>query len=151
MEKESKIVLIDKFYPIIKRIMPYDVYCFLVICVLCFLVGQIVFNLLYVFFDHHYITFNNFEPYICSYILTCIITVPLGFLLTKRYVFKNSNLTYRVQLFRYCVSVSINILLSFCFLSIMVKYFGFNAMTSFFYKFFLFNLSLLFSKRIFHL
>lgn len=64
-----------------------------------------------------------FEPYIAAFLLSFIVTFPIGFLLSKYVVWVESNIKGRVQLFRYFLLVVVNLLLNYALLKIFVEYF----------------------------
>lgn len=66
-----------------------------------------------------------FEPYIAAFLLSFIVTFPLGFLLSKYVVWQESTVKGKVQLFRYFLLVLMNLFLNYALLKIFIETFGF--------------------------
>ncbi|MEP6595235.1 MAG: GtrA family protein [Ginsengibacter sp.] len=69
--------------------------------------------------------FYAFKPHIAALFMAFCVTCPVGFLLSKYVVFKDSFLRGRIQLFRYMLVVAINLLLNYSFLKVLVEYMQF--------------------------
>jgi len=67
--------------------------------------------------------FIAISPYIAAFLMSFIITFPVGFLLAKFISFPGSYLRKRIQLLRYGMSVSGSILLNYFFLKLFVEKF----------------------------
>jgi putative flippase GtrA len=65
--------------------------------------------------------FIAFKPHIAALLVSMFVTIPVGFLLSKYVVWTESNMRGRIQLFRYLVIVSTNILLNYCFIKLFVE------------------------------
>lgn len=62
-----------------------------------------------------------FKPHIAAFIMSFLVSFPVGFFLMRNIVFTGSTLHGRVQLFRYFLLVVICILLNYVFLKIFVE------------------------------
>ena len=69
--------------------------------------------------------FIAFKPHIAALWMSFIISFPMGFLLSKYIVFTASQLSGRIQLFRYLLIVGVNLILNYAFLKTLVEYLGF--------------------------
>lgn len=67
----------------------------------------------------------SISPYIAAFLIVFPITFFTGFLLAKYITFSNSEISGRIQLARYVISVSGSILLNYVFLKIFVEFAGF--------------------------
>ena len=65
--------------------------------------------------------FIAFKPHIAAFLVSFMVTMPVGFLLSKYVVWTASNMRGRIQLFRYSVIVGANILLNYGFLKLFVE------------------------------
>jgi putative flippase GtrA len=63
------------------------------------------------------------SPYICAFLISFVVTFPLGFVLSSSVVFPNSALRRRIQLFRYFILVCMNLFLNYFFIKLFVEYF----------------------------
>jgi len=68
--------------------------------------------------------FYAISPHIASFIMSFIITFPIGFILAKYISFPGSFLRKRIQFFRYGLSVVGSVLLNYIFLKLFVESFG---------------------------
>ena len=64
------------------------------------------------------------SPHIAAFLISFIVTFPLGFFLSKYVVFSESNLRGRVQLIRYFSLVLACLLLNYIFIKFFVEYVG---------------------------
>lgn len=64
-----------------------------------------------------------FKPHIAAFLISFIVTFPIGFALSKYVVWRESNLKGRIQLFRYFLLVLVCVLLNYVFLKLFVEYF----------------------------
>lgn len=64
-----------------------------------------------------------FKPHIAAFLISFIITFPIGFALSKYIVWRESTLKGRIQLFRYFLLVMVCVVLNYIFLKIFVEYF----------------------------
>ena len=67
--------------------------------------------------------FITISPYIAAFIISFLITFPVGFLLMRNIVFTGSNLKGRIQLFRYFMLVLVCVLLNYIFIKLFVEWF----------------------------
>jgi len=68
--------------------------------------------------------FYAISPHIASFIMSFIITFPIGFILAKYISFPGSFLRKRIQFFRYGLSVVGSVLLNYIFLKLFVESLG---------------------------
>jgi putative flippase GtrA len=68
--------------------------------------------------------FYAISPHIAAFIMSFIITFPIGFVLAKFISFPGSFLRKRIQFFRYGLSVIGSVLLNYIFLKLFVESFG---------------------------
>ena len=123
--RDAILAFIDFFYPPFRKVMPLQTFRYAV----C---GgtNVVLDLALYYISFHYILhkevldlgFIAFEPYIAAFLIAFIITFPTGFLMSKYLVWTASNLTGRVQLFRYFLLVMTNLLLNYVFLKLFIEY-----------------------------
>lgn len=67
--------------------------------------------------------FIAFQPHIAAFLSSFVITFPVGFLLSKYIVWKDSSIKGHIQLFRYFVIVMMNLLFNYTFIKVFVEYF----------------------------
>ncbi|HEX5025170.1 MAG TPA: GtrA family protein [Agriterribacter sp.] len=67
--------------------------------------------------------FISISPYIAAFMISFLITFPVGFLLMRNIVFTGSNLKGRIQLFRYFMLVLVCVLLNYIFIKLFVEWF----------------------------
>ncbi|MEO5967329.1 MAG: GtrA family protein [Ferruginibacter sp.] len=116
--------VLDFFYPLFRRFMPKQTYryaaCGGTNTLLCFLLYVVSFK--YVFnreiFDFG---ISAFKPHNAALFLSSSFTFFLGFLLNKFIVFTDSNLRGRIQLFRYFLSFSVNLIINYFLLKLFVE------------------------------
>ncbi|MBX3254441.1 MAG: GtrA family protein [Chitinophagaceae bacterium] len=65
----------------------------------------------------------SISPYIAAFMISFIITFPIGFYLMRNIVFPGSHLRGRIQLFRYFMLVVICVLLNYLFIKLFVERF----------------------------
>lgn len=63
-----------------------------------------------------------FQPHIAAFLLSFLITFPVGFLLSKYIVWADSIVLWHIQLFRYFLVVLINLVLNYIFIKILVEH-----------------------------
>jgi len=68
--------------------------------------------------------FYAISPHIAAFLMSFIITFPIGFLLAKFISFPGSYLRKRIQLLRYGLSVMGSIVLNYIFIKLFVESFG---------------------------
>jgi putative flippase GtrA len=71
--------------------------------------------------------FYAFKPHIAALIFSFLINFPVGFMLMKYVVFVDSNISGRVQLFRYFFVFLSNLILNYFLLKLLVEYLHINA------------------------
>ena len=71
-----------------------------------------------------YTPIGAISPYIAAFLMSFIISFPIGYLLNRHIVFPGSSLKGRVQLFRYFLLVVICIVLNYVFIKLFVEQFG---------------------------
>ena len=74
--------------------------------------------------------FFAFKPHIAALFVSFCFTFVIGFLLNKYVVFVGSNLRGRIQVFRYFLSFSFNLLINYLMLKLLVEVFQWNALAS---------------------
>jgi putative flippase GtrA len=72
-----------------------------------------------------HLPFVAISPHIGAFIISFLITFPIGFMLMRHVVFHDSILRGRVQLVRYVMMVAVCILLNYVFLKLFVEEFHF--------------------------
>ncbi|MCU7693973.1 GtrA family protein [Haoranjiania flava] len=113
--------MLDIFYPVFRKVMPKQVYRFLAVGGVCFLINIIVFH-----FSYHLYDSGKFGPlpapaYIAAFFTSLSITVLVGFYLNKNYVFRGSVLEKRTQFFRFCYSTVLEAIISYYLLRFFVE------------------------------
>jgi len=125
--------LLDLFYPIFKRIMPLTTFRYATCGAINTLLGLLIWYTCY-----HYV-FNRiivdigiyaFQPYTLALLVSSSFSFGFGFILNKFVVFTASNLGGRIQLFRYFLSFSFNLVLNYFLLKLMVEAFNWDAFIS---------------------
>jgi putative flippase GtrA len=71
-----------------------------------------------------YTPIGAISPYIAAFLMSFVISFPIGYLLNRYIVFPGSSLKGRVQLFRYFLLVVICIVLNYVFIKLFVEQFG---------------------------
>ena len=129
MQVRDKVLsFIDYFYPPFKRIFPKQTFRYAVCGG-----SNVLLDIFLFYISFHYIVkekpldlgFLVLKPYNAALIMAFCVTFPLGFLLSKFIVFHGSYLKSRIQLFRYCLVVAINLFLNYALLNILVQYLHF--------------------------
>jgi putative flippase GtrA len=116
--------IIDLFYPPLKRIMPLQTFRYVACGGGNMLLGLSIYYILFNYvFIHGYVTLGNFafESYNVSLFFSSTTCFIVGFLLNKYVVFTTSYLKGRIQLFRYFLSFSSNLVLNYFLLKLFVK------------------------------
>lgn len=117
--------ILDVFYPIFKPFLSRQNYYYAALGGV-----NMVLDLLLYFIAYHYIFKKQvfqvteslaFEPYIAAFIFAFLITFPTGFLFSKYIVWTESNIRGRIQLFRYLLLVSTNIVLNYVLLKFFIE------------------------------
>ncbi len=100
--------------------------------------GNTVLGLLvyYVGYQHLFVRQNvdlgffAFKPHVAALFLSCFVSFVVGFLLNKYVVFTGSNLRGRIQLFRYFLTFSLNLVINYALLKLMVELLLWDALLS---------------------
>lgn len=133
MLKETITSLIDALYPLFRRFMPLQTFRY----AFCgganagfgFLTYLLGYRLIFAgrVFD---LGFFAFKPHIAALFLSSSITFFLGFLLNRYVVFTSSYLRGRIQLFRYFLSFSFNLVFNYLMLKLLVEVLNMDAILS---------------------
>lgn len=116
--------LVDLGYPLVRRFMPLQTYRY------AFCGGaNAAFGLLTYFIGYRFLFagrifdlgFFAFKPHIAALFLSSFITFLIGFLLNRYVVFTSSYLRGRIQLFRYFLSFSFNLVFNYLMLKLFVE------------------------------
>jgi putative flippase GtrA len=118
------ISIIDFFYPPFRRLMPLQTFRYAACGG-----GNVVLDICLYFISYNFIFrkqvvdfgFIAFKPHIAAFLVSFLVTMPVGFLLSKYVVWTESNMRGRIQLFRYSVIVATNILLNYGFIKLFVE------------------------------
>ena len=133
MPKERIIAFIDFFYPAFRRFMPEQTFRYAVCGGSNTVLGLAVYFISYEYIfrkENFDLGFFAFKPHIAALFASFCISFVTGFLLNKFVVFVESNLRGRIQLFRYFVSFSINLVLNYALLKLFVEVLHFNVLFS---------------------
>ncbi len=122
--KELITRLIDFFYPPFRKMMPLQTFRYAACGG-----GNAVFGLITYFIGYQYIFdgtvfdlgFYAFKPHTAAVLLSSFITFLVGFILNRYIVFVESNLRGRIQLFRYFLSFTFNLLVNIALLKLLVE------------------------------
>jgi len=115
------------FYPPFKRFMPEQTFKYAATGGANTSLDIILFFLFYNFVLNKELVdlgFIAISPHIAAFIMSFIVTFPIGFILAKYISFPGSFLRKRIQFFRYGLSVSGSILLNYVFLKLFVEVCG---------------------------
>lgn len=124
---------LDFFYPVFKRFMPLETFRYAACGGLNTLLGLMIYYIsFYYLFEEKVVHFFviSFKPHNASLFLSGIVSFSVGFLLSKYVVFTISNLKGRIQLFRYFILFSFNIILNYFMLKMLVDFLGLEAFLS---------------------
>jgi putative flippase GtrA len=131
--KHTLTQFLDIFYPPFRRLMPIQTFRYAACGG-----GNALFGLCTYYLGYHYIFdkqvfdigFFAFKPHMAALFGSSAITFIIGFLLNKYVVFTESYLRGRIQLFRYFLSFSSNLVINYFLLKLMVEILKWNAMLS---------------------
>jgi putative flippase GtrA len=131
--KQKITTLLDFFYPPFKKLMPIQTYRYAACGGGNTLLGLVVY-----YIGYHYIFVKQvfhfgplaFEPHIAALFLSSTLIFIIGFLLNRYVVFIDSYLQGRIQLFRYFLSFSFNLIFNYAMLKLLVEVVHWNAMLS---------------------
>ena len=129
VQMRKKIIqFIDFFYPPFRKIMPLQTFRYAVCGCSNMLLDIFLFYVSFNFIlNKQVLEFGSVavKPYNAALIMAFCISFPTGFLLNKYFVFNESYLSSRVQLFRYGLIVAVNLLLNYAILNVLVQYMHF--------------------------
>jgi len=125
--KDLVVRVIDFFYPPFRRIMPLQTFRYAACGG-----GNTLLDILLYFVAYNFVLqkqvvytpIGAISPYIAAFLMSFIISFPIGYLLNRYVVFPGSSLKGRVQLFRYFLLVVICIVLNYVFIKLFVEQFG---------------------------
>ena len=126
MLRKGIISLIDLFYPLFKKFMPLHTFRYAACGGANVLLDIFLYYVFFNFVLHKevfHLGFIAFEPHIAAFLLSFLITFPVGFLLSRYIVWTGSAVLWHIQLFRYFVVVLINLTLNYIFIKVLVEYF----------------------------
>ena len=122
--------LIDLFYPPFRKIMPLQTFRYAACGGSNAIFSNIIFLLShkYIFKEAQFdIGFYALKSYSAALFLSFCASFTLGFILNKYIVFTTSNLRGHIQLFRYFLSLLVNLVTNYFLLKIFVEYFKTDA------------------------
>jgi putative flippase GtrA len=122
------IKILEYFYPLFKRWMPFQTFRYAAVGG-----GNTALGLLIFFSSYNYLfkkeivetPFIAISPHIAAMILSFAITFPIGFYMALFVVFPGSLMKKRFQLFRYFLTTLVSLLLNYINLKVMVDVLGF--------------------------
>lgn len=119
--------VLDIFYCLFSRILPFKVYRYLAVGGICFSANFVIFHCSYYYFKHHAV---SLAPHIAALLCSLSVTVFLGYYLNNRFVFTTGTLSQRSKLFRYCFTTIAGVIVSTYLLGFLVSM-GINITVSF--------------------
>ncbi len=122
--RQRLINFIDFFYPAFRKFMPLQTFRYAVCGG-----SNMIFDIILYFISYNFILrkqilnlgFIAFQPYTAALWMAFLISFPAGFLLSKYIVFNASQLKGRIQLFRYILIVSVNLVLNYSIIKVLVE------------------------------
>lgn len=122
--RQRVINFIDFFYPAFRKFMPLQTFRYAVCGG-----SNMIFDIILYFISYNFILrkqilnlgFIAFQPYTAALWMAFLISFPTGFLLSKYIVFNASQLKGRIQLFRYILIVSVNLVLNYSIIKVLVE------------------------------
>ena len=133
MPKDKIIAFIDFFYPPFRKFMPEQTFRYAVCGGTNTVLGLAIYvvSYEYIFRKQNFdFGFFAFKPHIAALFVSFCISFIAGFLLMKYVVFVDSNIRGRIQLFRYFLSFSINLILNYLLLKLFVEILHLNVLLS---------------------
>ena len=133
MPKDKIKAFIDFFYPPFSRWMPEQTFRYAVCGGSNTVLGLLIYFISYEYIfekENFDLGFFAFKPHIASLFVSFCINFIVGFLLMKFVVFVDSNLRGRIQLVRYFLAFSFNLVLNYLCLKLFVEVFFMNALLS---------------------
>ena len=125
--------IIDFFYPPFKNFMPLQTFRYASCGSANALLGLTIYFIgyKYIFAERIFdFKFFAFEPHSASLFLSSFISFLVGFTLNKFLVFDESYLRGRIQLFRYFLSFTFNLIVNYFLLKLFVEVWHFDAILS---------------------
>lgn len=116
--------LLDLFYPFFSRFMDKTTFRYAACGG-----SNTIFDIFLFFISYNFILQKKFfvlpfmvvSPHIAAFLMAFLVSFPVGFLLMRFIVFKDSYLRGRVQFFRYFLSVCVSLFLNYAFLKVLVE------------------------------
>ncbi len=123
--RQSLTNILDYFYPPFRRFMPVQTFRYAACGG-----GNTILGLSMYFIGYHFIFQKTlvvigsfaFKPHMAALFLSGAITFIIGFILNKFIVFTGSNIASRIQLFRYFLSFSLNLILNYSMLKLLIEW-----------------------------
>jgi putative flippase GtrA len=115
------------FYPPFKRFMPLQTFKYAATGGANTVLDIFLYFIFYNFvLDKELVDFGfiAISPHIAAFIMSFIVTFPIGFVLAKYISFPGSFLRKRIQFFRYGLSVMGSVLLNYIFIKLFVEVYG---------------------------
>jgi putative flippase GtrA len=120
--------ILDLFYPPFRKLMPVQTFRYAA----CGGLNTLLDIILY-YISFHYVLEEKvlhlsvvaISPWIAAFLLSFLVSFPLGFYLNRNIVFPGSTLRGRVQLLRYFMLVTVCIALNYIFIKLFVEQFHF--------------------------
>lgn len=122
---------IDFFYPPFRKVMPLQTFRYAACGGGNALLGLLTFYIGYQYIFAEQVVdlgFIAFEPHSAALIVSSIITFIIGFILNRYVVFTTSNLRGRIQVFRYFLSFTFNLIINYFLLKFLVEKLHLHAM-----------------------
>ena len=133
MPKDRIIAFIDFFYPPFRKFMPEQTFRYAVCGGANTVLGLFIYFISYQYILKKEILdlgFFAFKPHIAALFISFCINFVVGFALMKFVVFVESNLKGRIQLLRYFLSFSVNLILNYLLLKLFVEVLFMNVLLS---------------------
>ncbi len=131
--KKWLLSFIDFFYPLFKKFMPLQTFRYASFGSANALLGLFIYFIgyKYIFAESIFdIGFFAFEPHSAALFISSFISFVVGFTLNKFLVFDESYLKGRIQLFRYFLSFSFNLIINYFLLKLFVEAWNWDAILS---------------------
>ena len=126
--KKNLLFFIDFFYPPFRKLMPLQTFRYAACGGANTLLDIFIYFLCYNYVLEKkvlHISVFAISPWIAAFLLSFLVSFPLGFYLNRNLVFPGSTLRGRVQLFRYFTLVIVCIALNYVFIKLFVEEFHF--------------------------
>ena len=127
------VTILDVFYPLFKGFMNKRTFHYLA----CGGGNTLLALLIYAYSFHNLLNEENFnlgfiefKPHIGAFLISFVITFPIGFLLSRYVVWHESNLSWKTQFVRHMTFVVLSTLLNYFLLKLFVEIFHWWAMVS---------------------